>query len=243
MDPNYNNVSPELPPLTSSNLGRRSLPPSGSHEFQGPQPEYALPSYPSSTIHYYFPLSHVPYGSLPMIPSSSNPPAFAVLPSVSQSRVPSLRRTPSVHSQSSPSRHDNKDSPFLAPNPLVNPSYNSDHYSPVPERHLDNISRSSQYIPAPLPPSNFNLNPSPPLVAPQPVQGQPASFLPPQFSQPFAPPGPLLVPAYNSVNPSLHTNFNSSLPSTKDIPLLTGKQDWGQGTDPYTERQSTRTYC
>ena len=162
-----------------------------------------------------------------MIPSSSNPPAFAVLPHVLQSRVPSLRRTPSVHSQSSPSRHDNKDSPFLAPNPLVNPSYNSDHYSPVPERHLDNIFRSSQYIPAPLPPSNFNLNPSPPLVAPQPVQGQPASFLPPQFSQPFAPPGPLLVPAYNSVNPSLHTNFNSSLPSTKDIPLLTGKQDWG----------------
>ena len=58
MDPNYNNVNSEFPPLTSSNFGRRSLPPSGSLEFQGPQPEYALPSYPSSTIHYYFPHSH-----------------------------------------------------------------------------------------------------------------------------------------------------------------------------------------
>ena len=44
MDPNYNNVNPELPPLTSSNLGRRSLPPSGSREFQGPQPEYCYDS-------------------------------------------------------------------------------------------------------------------------------------------------------------------------------------------------------
>ena len=176
---NLDSHTPESPPPPSERFernlqnlpsGHRSLPPSGSREFQGPQSDYPLPSYPSSTIHYYYPHSHAPYGSSSMNPPSSDPPsggAFAVLPSVSQSRVPSLRRTPSVHSNYSPSQKQLAScSPFLAPNTLLdNSSCNSDHHShvtarrhdldnpsrtshhsPIPDRHLDNISRTSQHF-------------------------------------------------------------------------------------------------
>ena len=233
------NVS-EYPPPSESPLhheqqflsGRRSLPPSGSREFQGP---LTLPSYPSSTIHYYYPQPHAPYGSLP--PSASNPPhggafAGAVLPSASQSRVPSLRHTPSIHSDYSVPHHDKPvtRSPLLAQVPhLDDHSHISNYKSPFLDPHLDNTSRASQRFPST--PPNFNLNPPPPpVLAPQPVPAHSAPFSPshlPYFPQHFAP--PLLAPAYHGYNnPStLPTNFNPSLPSTKDVPILSGKHDWG----------------
>jgi hypothetical protein len=239
---NLNYPPPEFPPQPSVRYeqdlssGRRSLPPSGSREFQGPQPDYALPSYPSSTIHYYYPHTHAPYGPLsePPVPlSQSHPPhggAFAVLPSASQSRVPSLRRTPSVHSDYSDPRPTplatrSHESHLATPSPyLDHPSCNSNCNSPTHDRRFDNLSRNSQrFSPVPV-----HFTQTPPLVAaPQPVHVQPAPFLPPPLPpvpQQFAP--PLLVPTYNN-NPPLHTSFNPSLPSTKDVPVLSGKHDWG----------------
>ena len=99
------NASNELPPSSSTmrpqgpHSGRRSLPPAnviGSH--------HVLPSYPSSTLQYYYPLSQYPVTRShifsPFQPIHGQPtvvehPVQTLLPSASQSHVPSIRRTPS----------------------------------------------------------------------------------------------------------------------------------------------------
>ena len=202
MDPNSTNS--ELPPplaIQNPASGRRSLPPSTSREFHGPQTDYALPSYPSSTIHYYYPHSHAPYGSLPIRPSSSHLPyggvteALAILPSVSQSRVPSLRHTPSVHSASPALNLDNLDtrSPLL------------DKNSPLLDTHLDNPSRASHRLPSPS--VHFNPTSSPPVFAPQPVHSNlPYNTLPLSHIPQHVPP-PLLVPSYQNNFPYFTYQF------------------------------------
>ena len=226
--------------VPSYHSGRRSLPPLSAVD-----PHHALPSYPSSTLHYYYPSSHqvALYSHLPPAPHIShpffsNPPhggASGILPSVSQSHVPSIRRTPS-----SPSGKnlDNLNDIPASPSPHLaahfhNPSRNSprlddrsQNISTVPP-HLASVAHShtlssnsplidlSQHQPAPF------------LAAPQPV---PAPFfaasqpLPPRsVPQNFHPLPPFAPP----ITSNLPTPFISSLPSTKDVPLLTGKHDWG----------------
>ena len=88
-------IHPQGPPL-----GRRSLPPANVF---GPQ--HVLPTYPSSTLHCYYPSSHpatnYAHISAPMPSSHSHPPLSGdfpqfPLPSASQLHIPSLRHTPSV---------------------------------------------------------------------------------------------------------------------------------------------------
>lgn len=80
-------------------------------------------------------------------------------------------------------------------------------------------------------PSLINFSQQPPLffAAPQPIPAQSAPFTSrplPSFPPPNPPP-PVPAPPPNNINPTLPTSFNSSLPSTKDVPLLSGKHDWG----------------
>lgn len=105
--------------VPSYHSGRRSLPPLGAVD-----PHHPLPSYPSSTLQQYYPSSNqlALYTHLP--PHFPNPyfsqPAHdgvsGILPSISRSRVPSLRRTPSVPSPNlGNQRYDS--SPHLVPSP------------------------------------------------------------------------------------------------------------------------------
>lgn len=81
--------------VPSYHSGRRSLPPLGAID-----PRHPLPSYPSSTLQYYYPSPHhaALYSQLPLAPHFSHPfhtspvygGASGVLPSVSQSHVPSI---------------------------------------------------------------------------------------------------------------------------------------------------------
>ena len=160
MDPNSTNL--ELPPplsIQNPASGRCSLLPSSSREFHGPQPDYALPSYPSSTIHYYYPHSHASAPSSSHLPYGGVTEALAILPSISQSRVPSLRHTPSIHSVSPAHDLDNLDTR----SPLLDKPQNS----PLLDTHLDNSSRASHRLPSPS--VHFNHTSSPPVFAPQPV--------------------------------------------------------------------------
>jgi hypothetical protein len=73
----------------------RSLPPLSAVD-----PHHALPSYPSSTLQYYYPSSHQVafYSHMPQVPHLSHPflanplhgGAPSILSSISQSRVPSI---------------------------------------------------------------------------------------------------------------------------------------------------------
>ena len=96
----------DFPPTTSTfrpqgpHSGHRSLPPAN---VIGPQ--HVLPSYPSSTLQYYYPspyhaanYTHISSSIPPShpYPITSNDFVHAPLPSASQSHIPSLRHTPSV---------------------------------------------------------------------------------------------------------------------------------------------------
>jgi hypothetical protein len=90
--------------VPSYHSGRRSLPP-----LTATDPHHALPSYPSSTLQYYYPNPHheppqvafysqfspVPHSSYPSLSHPAHGGASGVLPSVSQNLVPSLRASPS----------------------------------------------------------------------------------------------------------------------------------------------------
>ena len=72
-------------------LGRRSLPPVNSFGSQ-----HVLPTYPSSTLRYYYPAYHHPSNSAHILPSHQVFQYQYPLPSASQSHIPSLRHTPSA---------------------------------------------------------------------------------------------------------------------------------------------------
>ena len=181
--------------------GRRSLPPANSLGSQ-----YVLPSdsYPSSTLHYYYPAPQRPPNYAHILPSASNFQSHFPLPSASQSHIPSLRRTPSVPVP---------DNIHIAHVPS----------SPFIDQRNNEKSRNSQRIQS-LSPIAFH--------EPQPLHNFPAS--PPIH----IPNNSLPSPVINLPHPRVRTNttvppqhqisfINSSLPSTKDVPLLTGKHDWG----------------
>jgi hypothetical protein len=210
MDPD-NQISPPPMPISHSPLsrsGRRSLPP-----VINPGPSHALPSYPSSALGRYYPSSSSPIpNSAHILTRNRTSPLHSSfpLPSASQSHLPSLRRTPSVSPQF---QYNNQHVPN-----------NNDHLlSPVP---LSPLALTPPYTPSPhvLYNNNFQLpnrNVVPSVIfAPQPVPF-PANPIP---LSPLR--SPILTPVSNHSFSSLSYS-KSTLPSTKDIPLLSGKHDWG----------------
>ena len=234
------NPDHEIPPPTSTartqgHPGRHSLPPTNAF---GPHQAYA--SYPSSTLQYYYPsplhaanYAHISTSHQNFQPYSSVPIDNQILlPSASQSHIPSLRRTPST------SPLDNVNIP-QAPNPSFFVQRN------------DALSRNSQRIQSTSPIAFYHSQPSPALVAPQPIPLPPNPLLLPTFTEPQqAPlphnpiPPPYAMPPHAPLpfvpfpvnhhlpNPPINPNnqisyITSSLPSTKDVPLLNGKHDWG----------------
>jgi hypothetical protein len=211
----------QVPPAFSDSrgqayyAGRRSLPPTSV-----PGPHRIVPSYPSSTLQAYYPPS-------PLRATSENahifslPTPFGVLPSVSNDRVPSLRRTPSSpmhhpssshlhmnHRNNSPSQHRQNNVPF-------------DQYTSAPAFSRSNT-RSSLHNVAfqTAMPQTHNAFP---IAAPQPIP------LTANFSSspklPTARHSPVSSISVHSSTQFSHSKF--SLPSTKDIPILSGKHDWG----------------
>jgi hypothetical protein len=123
-------------------------------------------------------------------------------------------------------------SPFSATNtrrpPITTtqPRHHSIFTPPVMNSPLPTIASSPSLCPNSIPPIAPQHNN---ILAPQPVQ----PILPLQFNQHSA---PLTRSAYipntprsnhSEHNISSRTILKFSLPSTKDIPLLTGKHDWG----------------
>jgi hypothetical protein len=229
-----NDIPPSISPVQTfhRDSGRRSLPP-----FSTTDPRHALPTYPSSTLQYYYPSSRyiANYAHTPNFfqPISSHPHggASGLLPSVSQSHVPSLRRTPSVHES------ETVPAPVFLTSPLLDQCFNNNSHFSVSARSAP-ISPTSPLLdqrfnndlhPAhryqPTSPATFAQQPPAPVfAAPQPVH---ASHVP--FLLPYVPPQPVQPHSVIALptNPTIHTTFNSSLPSTKDVPILSGKHDWG----------------
>src|ERR1700678_1685216 len=207
----------------------RSLP---SDQCSRPQPitqgpHRVLPTYPSSTLQFYYPHSpyvtnaaHISTFPQPFPVQFHDPGNFGhmPLPSASQSHVPSLRHTPSV-------------------SPLNNINFHCISQSPFYDQRLNNQSRPSSTQ------RNNSLSPiafaQPHIVtsdrpyhqnatvfaAPQPRPLPPHPILSPQTCSPRTQPlhTRTALPYLNQ-----HTFSFPSFPSTKDIPILTGKHDWGR---------------
>ena len=233
--------------------GRRSAPPGNALA----PPVTQLPTYPSSTLNNYYshPASFISHDQnnahIYASPILYDP--VTLPPSASQYRVPSLRQTPSSplpplpSTRSSHNQVDNRSrsvpysplifqppapvlptnipqsprhsifSPPIIPSPLPNTAY----LSPVASHHSLSpiISHHSARLPTP------NLAPH---------LAQPAPFLSftqnafPLINEHFPPAVSIASPSHH--NPSSHSSptlLKLPLPSTKDIPLLTGKHDWG----------------
>ena len=207
------------PPISTSrpqghHSGRRSLPPANVLGSQ-----HVFPSYPSSTLHYYYPSSnntaHYAHISTPLSTSYPHPPLSGdfvqlPLPSASQSHIPSLRCTPSAAS------FENICTQHLPVSPAFDLRNNVRPHNP---QRIQTISPIAFAQPQPLPfyaaPQPFPLPPNPAPLPPNPI---PATYVP--FHRPQLAPN---VPPTN-----LQTSYiTSSLPSMKDIPILSGKHDWG----------------
>ena len=198
--------------------GRRSLPPANS---LGSQHVIPSDSYPSSTLRYYYPAPHHPPNYTHISSPSQNFQSHFPLPSASQSHVPSLRRTPSAPVP---------DNLHTAPFP---PHFPFDQRNNVHSRTSQRIqSRTSQHIkslspiilnePQPLP-TAFNA-PSPIPIPNNAIPSPQLHFHRPRVVRTNIDPlqHPLQQPLQQVTFPT-----SSSLPSTKDVPLLTGKHDWG----------------
>jgi hypothetical protein len=196
--------------IQTAHPGRRSLPPSNA-----PGPQHVMPTYPSSTLQYYYPpyqhsanythISplHQPYDQL----HDTVTPNPMLLPSVSQSHLPSLRHTPT--------------------DPIAKDTDNQHiQNSPFTDQHYHNFSRTSQRIHS-LSPIAFAEHQSvPTFAAPQPIPLQQ------NHTFPFVNvPHPVIPPPNYPIQFTPYANSHSSsipsLPSTKDVPILTGKHDWG----------------
>ena len=178
-------------------------------------PQHALPTYPSSTLQYYYSSPYHPTNHMHITPfpnhSSSHAPipnnftssTQIPLPSASQSHIPSLRQTPSFPSP---------EIIRAQPTPM----------SPFPNQQNNAYPHTSQRIHSSSPIAYYQLQPFPSFIPPAPVSMP--HFAPPRAHAPMP-------------HPYVHTNFahsNSdlsfsthSLPSTKDVPILNGKHDWG----------------
>lgn len=195
--------------------GRRSLPP-----ISVPGPHYIVPTYPSSTLRtYYHPPSRVVSDNAHI---SSFPPPFEILPSVSNDRVPSLRRTPSASVHHSFSHHSHINSRNIPNSPFQHQQNNAfSQHTPVSTLSRPNTHSPFQNI------AYQTAVPAFPIAAPQPIP-LPANLpLSPKLPtvRPVRRPSPT---SSTSAHSSLHFSHSKfSLPSTKDVPLLSAKHDWG----------------
>ena len=189
---------------------------------------HVLPSYPSSTLQYYYP-SPRHAANYAHISPVFHPPApvdigHLPLPSASQSHVPSLRRSPSLSSPENARLEHGSTSHFSPHRQTVRSpdSHRIHSASPIITQRIQSISPIAFHQPQPIPtftaPQHINLpaNPYPTFTTPYPI---------------FTTPQPLYNPhpthrVLNSPNPQISLAY-SSLPSTKDIPILTGRHDWG----------------
>ena len=173
-----------------------------------------MATYPSSTLQSYYPSSShaanyahtsTSYSQthVPIIENFTSVP----LPSASQTHVPSLRRTPST------SPIDNIQIPHASNSPFVDQQV---HINSHTSERIQSLSPITFHQPQPL--HTFAVPQHIPLPANVP-------FLPPH-----APLHRSRV-ARAAPDPMHQLSFatTSSLPSTKDVPLLTGKHDWGPG--------------
>jgi hypothetical protein len=217
-----NDIPPSISTIRAQGLGSHS----GRHSLPPPNalgPHHTLPSYPSSTLNsYYPPFHHVTnhtHISAHSQPFSSHLPDVAdfrqmPLPSASQSHIPSLRHTPSVPLFENIDNHSVLNPPFF-------------------DQRLHNYSRNSERIHSLSPmaftqrqtvPTAFTQYQSvPTFAAPQPIPLPPHPVSPVQLPLPHTQATPVIPTHLNSPV----SYVNSSLPSTKDIPLLSGKHDWG----------------
>ena len=252
-------MEPGTPLSSASNHAsqsrRRSAPPGNVLA----PPNVLFPTYPSSTLNNYY------HNSTSFIhPDQNNahtfaqiPPNFYELPpSASQSRVPSIRRTPSTPLRPTSNLQNQNNI-----NPINNNQDVLSHHSlsPLlfqsPNSHAQVQTRrhsifSPQIINSPLPTATYFSPPRPPSVRfPTP---QPVNIAAPQPVHPIFPftqhTPPLMNPEYLALSPqSTHSQRSSasrtilkiSLPNTKDIPLLTGKHDWG----PWHSAVSSLVLC
>ena len=193
--------------------GRRSLPPVNF------SPHHAFPSYPSSTLHHYFPSPHYAVNYTHILPPtlqnfSSHPSnlggtfGHGPLPSASQAHIPSLRQTP---------HYDNTHVLNAPSSPLVQQNNAPSHTSQC----IHSISPIAFYQPQPVPPfTEPRTIPLFDVLQPDPAPTAQIPFIHNHFRPP--------PPAPTSIHPSSDISYvNHSLPSTKDVPILTGKHDWG----------------
>jgi hypothetical protein len=210
-------------------------------------------SYPSSTLHNYYPNPPSPqnFAHISSPPLLFSPVLYQSmpLPSASQSRVPTIRETPPPFPiQPLNSNNIPPSSPFAQyMSPLLSPL----HFpQPFPAPVMNNIYaphiQPIQNAPTPCNSVLFPPHAEPTLHTAQNIQpnnqplflNYPATTVPPNVS-PIPPVSPSACSSAlpNRYSPTSSENSCSSsytkaflkntLPSTKDIPLLTGKHDWG----------------
>ena len=210
-------------PAHAAHSGHHSLPPANA---LGPQQD--LPSYPSSTLQCYYPSAHQ-VTNYAHISTFSQPFSFhpidtcmhnfgqMPLPSASQSHIPSFRHTPSIPYPDNIDNQHVSNSPFLDQNFVMILTILL-AYIPFLLWHLPNI---SLYL---LLSINFILHPF--FAAPCPIPLPPHIVSPPRVPLPH----PQIIP--NHMTP--HVPYvNSSLPSTKDIPLFLANMTGDPGTWQY----------
>ena len=196
----YNNSPSTTGPLRG---GRQSLPP-----ISATGPQHVMSSYPSSTLQYYYPSSNHAANLAHISTSQAHVPVLenfthAPLPSASQSHIPSVRRTPTVSPTHNIQTSHIPNPPFFDQRIHIN--------SPISER-IQSLSPIAFHQAQPLPA----------FAAPQPIPLPANPILPPHAPLPRNP------AARAAPDPMHQLSFvTSSLPSTKDVPLLTGKHDWG----------------
>ena len=223
--PSVSTVRPQPP-----SSGRCSLPPTSV-----PGPQHVLPSYPSSTLQFYYPTSSHVANYAHISSSSQNPhPNYPVtndfghlpLPSVSQSHIPSLRHTPSDPTSSNANIHHSLKSP--SNDPQINAQSRLQSRN---SQRIQSLSPIAFYQPQPVPAFAQPTFTAPTLATHQPFPPSAYPAFHPHAPLPYSHP----IPNNFNLHPT-HTipnNFNnttsqtSTLPSTKDIPILTGKHDWG----------------
>src|SRR5882757_2769317 len=218
-------------------------------------PVVPLATYPSSALHEYYPppnssqnFAHIPTENFTH--TFNVPNAFNLLPSASLSRLPSIRGTPSpIHSN----RNSNNSyhSPQNIPLPLSHSSFSTlspvafHQFSPLPNIPIINQANNQFQPTSPLIRPNsqlsnnsntrsFTSNHSHRLSLSQHHSNTPSnhSNVPLNLSNNSSnhSNGSLYHINNSSQRSSVspyNTKINFTLPSTKDIPLLTGKHDWG----------------
>ena len=237
-------------------------------------PAMLYSSYPSSTLHTYYPNPPTSQNITHISTHISSPPLHFpsnLLPSASQSRVPMIRGTPSpisidtninAHTQSFVPYTSPLLSPLIFPQPFLLPFHVSHHTPPQTVQNTPTPHNSALFSPHYEPHTNQHFSPllNNPLFRkfPMSIRSHHDSPIAHILSSPenrCSPPNNIYFPSSSYENhrsptqpkaftfennrspSSSYENCRSStqtktflkitLPSTKDIFILTGKHDWG----------------